>query len=287
MERGIARDKDFTGRSAEAVAKVIRENLQSTTKEFTAIKVIVVPPFERAAQKNEAVIKGIRKVRHITLRGPGDLLAREVPCLDCMDNISKVCASCALLPASYKRQPEDETAAIQGEDETAAIQPEDETAAVQGEDEGAAEVEEESLTGVLQDPFGLVTEQDRADAEEEDEEEVKECEDEPQAESGDVRWAQERRGLYWPCQVVPYDSVPAAVVRKFGVGYRSNISWVKLFGRGRGGLQAPPPLVDPPARREHRVRRGEEGRLSRQGAQGGRLLRGGPGQELHVTCEEL
>ena len=173
MERGIARDKDFTGRSAEAVAKVIRENLQSTTKEFTAIKVIVVPPFERAAQKNEAVIKGIRKVRHITLRGPGDLLAREVPCLDCMDNISKVCASCALLPASYKRQPEDETAAIQGEDETAAIQPEDETAAVQGEDEGAAEVEEESLTGVLQDPFGLVTEQDRADAEEEDEEEVK------------------------------------------------------------------------------------------------------------------
>ena len=237
MERGIARDKDFTGRSAEAVAKVIRENLQSTTKEFTAIKVIVVPPFERAAQKNEAVIKGIRKVRHITLRGPGDLLAREVPCLDCMDNISKVCASCALLPASYKRQPEDETAAIQGEDETAAVQ---------DEDEGAAEVEEESLTGVLQDPFGLVTEQDRADAEEEDEEEVKECEDEPQAESGDVRWAQERRGLYWPCQVVPYDSVPAAVVRKFGVGYRSNISWVKLFGRGAEAYKPLPPWSIPP-----------------------------------------
>ena len=228
MEWGIARDKDFTGRTAEEVAKVIRENLQSSTKEFTAIKVIVVPSFERAAQKNDAVIPAIRKVRHVTLRGPGDLLAREVPCLDCMDNISEVCYSCARLPSSYQCHLEDETAAVQGDDE------------------GAAEVEEESLTSVLQDPFGLVTEQDRADAEEDDEEEVKECEAEPQADSGDVRCALERRGLYWPCQVVPYDFVPAAVVKKFGVGYRSNVSWVKLFGRGEEAYKPLPPWSIPP-----------------------------------------
>ena len=47
----------------------------------------------------------------------------------------------------------------------------------------------------------------------------------------EVFWAKERRGSFWPCQVVPYAMVPKQEVRKFGQVARDGITWVKLFQR--------------------------------------------------------
>ena len=41
----------------------------------------------------------------------------------------------------------------------------------------------------------------------------------------EVFWAKERRGSFWPCQVVPYAMVPEQDARKFGQVARDGITW--------------------------------------------------------------
>ena len=74
----------------------------------------------------------------------------------------------------------------------------------------------------IPDSFGLLSEQDQADAEEKDPEDVAVAAGE-EVKQGEVYWAMERRGCFLPCQVVPYAMVPQEVVRE-------GITWVKLFG---------------------------------------------------------
>ena len=104
LERGISRNPDFTGRTAESVAAVIRENLQASTKQFAQIIVQVVPVIERPKQEAGAKIPDILKMRHITLYGKDKILARPIACFSCLAHDDTLCASCSLLPPSYPQR---------------------------------------------------------------------------------------------------------------------------------------------------------------------------------------
>ena len=231
LERGVARNPSWTGRDAAAVCAMMRDHIGAQTKEFREIQVVEVPPIERPEkQESGAKIKGIQKVRHVTLTAPGHLLARETACFACMADLDKVCPVCAALPSSYpkaKARKHPAPAAPPAEEE--------------GQDEGAAEHEDVHLDEPIPDPFDLITEVDRADAEEDDEEEVAARKGEEQADHGDVIWARERRGSYWPGQAVPYSLVPAAVATKYGARVGDNLTWVRLFGRGEEAYKPIPP----------------------------------------------
>ena len=69
LERGVARDKDWTGRDAEAVGLTIVKNINEETKKFKKIKVFIVPEMERPDGTNQAgaVVPGINKMRHFTM----------------------------------------------------------------------------------------------------------------------------------------------------------------------------------------------------------------------------
>ena len=83
LERGISRNPDFTGRDAEAVAAVIRDNLQDSTKQFAKIHVQVVPVIERPEQEAGAKILNILKIT----QDPATLLSgRTVPYSDSADS---------------------------------------------------------------------------------------------------------------------------------------------------------------------------------------------------------
>ena len=71
-------------------------------------------------------------------------------------------------------------------------------------EQGKEQEQDHHLVKDISDLFNLLSELDHADAEKEDPEEeagaeVKEVE---------VFWAKERRGSFWPCQVVLYAMVP-------------------------------------------------------------------------------
>ena len=232
LERGVARDKDWTGRDAEAVGLTIAKNINEETKKFKKIKVLIVPEMERpeGAKQAGAVVPGINKMRHFTMTGPGKLLGREVHCFDCLDDLTSVCKLCSALPSSYPatKAPRKRTATV--------------AAALIEEEDMEQDVEEDvHRDEPIADPFNLLTERDMADAEEEDAEMVEARKDEEPAEVGDFRWVKERKGSWWPCQVVPASLVPATVVRKFGAISDPSITWVKLIGRGDEAFKPLPP----------------------------------------------
>ena len=229
LERGASRDQDWTGRDAAAVAALIRANIGESTEKFFKITVAVVPELERAEKVDGAVIPGIRKVRHITMTAPGQLLAREIACFSCLEDMGTVCQDCAALPSSYPK-----AKAARKRRANADI-----LEVAENLDEDMAEEEEEQRKEPG-DPFNLVTEDDYVDAEEHDEEMVEERKDEEQAEPGDYKWVHERRGSYWPGQVVPAFLVPQEVARKFG-RQDDNVTWIKLFARGDQAYKPVPP----------------------------------------------
>ena len=231
LERGVSRDQDWTGRDAVAVADVIRANIGESTQKFLKIEVAVVPELERPEKPDGAVILGIRKMRHITMTGPGQLLAREVACFSCLEDMGTVCQDCAALPSSYPKAKAARKRRANG-DVLKVAEDVDEDKAEEAEEE---EVHREEPG----DPFNLVTEQDFVD-EEDDEEMVEERKDEEQAEAGEYLWVREGRGSYWPSQVVPASLVPEEVARKFG-RQDSNVTWVKLFARGDQAYKPVPP----------------------------------------------
>ena len=232
LERGVSRDQDWTGRDAVAVAAVIRANIGESTEKFHKISVAVVPELERAEKVDGAKIPGIRKVRHITMTGPGQLLAREIACFACLENMGTVCQDCAALPSSYPKA----KAARKRRANADFV----EVAENEDLDKAEEAEEEEPQRKEAGDPFNLVTEEDMVDAEEHDEEMVEERKDEEPAEPGDYKWVYERRGSYWPGQVVPAFLVPQEVARKFG-RQDSNVTWIKLFSRGDQAYKPVPP----------------------------------------------
>ena len=98
--RGVARERDFTGRTAESVANLIRRHLDTSTKTFMAIEVLVAPPLERPAQVPGCVIPGIQLVRHLTRTATGTIIARPTACFNCMVADGRLCTSCATPPTS-------------------------------------------------------------------------------------------------------------------------------------------------------------------------------------------
>ena len=214
LERGVARVAEFTGRDSEAVARVIRKNLQEETKKFKSIEVTVVPPFERPDKEAGVKVPAITKVRHVTMTG-GRIVARETACFSCIESAEPLCPACTVLP-SYPK------VAATGGPETGGPE-------ASGEEEG--EVGWRSSGDRLEDPFGLITDADRADAEDEDEEMVAATKDEEAPEHGDIFWVKERRGSFWPGQSVPLSLVPTASIKKFGCINSESMCWVLLFGR--------------------------------------------------------
>ena len=222
LERGICRNPDFTGRTAEAVAAVIRENLQASTKKFAQIIVEVVPIIERPKQEAGAKIPNILKMRHITLYDKDKILARPIACFSCLEEDDRLCASCSRLPPSYPKQAAAKKAAPSAQAPEVTDQEEDE--------DGAAE-DDEHLDEEVADPFGLLTEADMANAEEVDIDEVNGVEGEEEVELGEIKWGKERRGSWWPCQVIPFSLVPPDMARRFGAVDRDASIWVRFFGR--------------------------------------------------------
>ena len=226
LEKGIAKDKDFCGRDAAAVAAVISQNLASTTKEFEAIEVLVVEPFTRPVEKPGCVVEAVMKARHITRRADGTLLARQLACNTCLEGEDRVCPTCTSLPPSYS-EVEEQHAATQDEEE---------------------QEQDQHIEGGREDPHGLVGEVDGAEEagdEREEEEEVTEKrgegeEEEEQAEPGDLYWARESRRQYWPCQAVLPLLVPAADRARAGT-VASDSTWVRMLGEGRGEYKPLPP----------------------------------------------
>ena len=91
-------------------------------------------------------------------------------------------------------------------------------------EQGKEQEQDHHLVEDVPDPFNLLSELDQADAEEEDPEEEAGAEGK-EVEQGEVFWARERRGSFWPCQVVPYAMVPEQDARKFGQVARDGITW--------------------------------------------------------------
>lgn len=219
LERGIARDPDFTGRDAEAAGVVMRANLNPSTKEFVAVEVIVVPPFDRPEQVPGCPIPNMLKVRHITRTPKGELLAREIACFACLEKRDELCDACALLSVSWPPPPTTRRGKAVPEVE---VEPE------QAEEEQDRQLDSEDE--YVADPYQFLSERDLAEAM--DDQAVEETVSE-EAEYGEVYWARERRGSYWPCQAVPLAMVPEEEVRRFGQVDRDQVVWVKLFGRGQ------------------------------------------------------
>ena len=225
LERGIAYIPNFTGRDAEAAAKVIRDYLKSETKEFSAIEVAVVPVFVRPAQEPGCKIPGIMKVRHITRLPGGDLLARHIACFTCLEDKQKLCASCTLLPISYPPRAKGHEAG---------------RGAAKEVEKEVEQVEEQDLhlDENIPDVHGLLSAEDPANAEEGNPEEMAAAAGDS-VELGEIYWAKERRGHYWPCQAVTVAMVPPEVVRRFGQVTGEGVTWVKLFGRDQFKPLAP------------------------------------------------
>ena len=102
--RGMARNLDCTARNAEALAELIRGNLADSTKKFELIEVLVVPVIPRPEERREVAIPSIQAVRHVTLSSAaGTLLARPTACFSCLEDTSRLCQACALLPTSYPK----------------------------------------------------------------------------------------------------------------------------------------------------------------------------------------
>ena len=229
LERGASRDQDWTGRDAAAVAAIIRANISESTVKFHKIEVTEVPELERPEKVDGAKILGIRKIRHITMTGPGQLLAREVACFSCLKDMGTVCQDCAALPSSYPK-----AKAARKRRANADI-----LEVAEDEDKAEEDEEEEVQRKEPGDPFNLVSEEDYVD-EVDDEEMVEERKDEEPAEAGEYLWVREGRGSYWPSQVVPACLVPQEVARKFG-RQDSNVTWIKLFARGDKAYKPVPP----------------------------------------------
>ena len=236
LERGISRNPDFTGRTAEAVAAVMRENLQASTKQFAAISVQVVPVIERPKQEAGAKIPDILKMRHITLYGKDKILARPIACFSCLEQDDTLCASCSLLPPSYPKQPAPKKAAPKQAD------PQLEAPALsdQEEDDDGPAGDDAHLDEEVDDPFNLLTEGDNADAEDDTMDEVAGRAGEEEVEAGEILWAKERRGSYWPCQAIPFSMVPKDMVRRFGAVPSDSSTWVRFFGREEYCKPLPP-----------------------------------------------
>ena len=198
LERYVASNPDFTGRDAEAVAAAMRARLSPATTQFHSIKVVVVPVLERPPKGMGVVVPHIQKMRHITLTPTGTLVARELACHACLALSSSICQACAALPPAFN------------------------PAAAAGEEEVGETEEEEDLDEEQPDPHQLLGEEDRADAEELGREEEGEVKGQVEEEEGEVEgqveevaaymWAQERRKVFSPCQVVSRSVVPRRTI---------------------------------------------------------------------------
>jgi hypothetical protein len=241
LERGASRDENFTGNTTEEVAAVIRKELKEETKMFAGIEVVVVPRIERPEEQVGAKIPGISKMRHVSLTAAtGQLLAREVGCLTCCETKGSLCATCTALPQSYPRLPRGRKAATavpntQAQENAEQEGPEEEAEVTEGDDA--------HLDEPLEDPFNLLTDADRADAEEEDEGVVAALQGEEQAAPGEIVWVKERRGCFWPAQALPYSMVPLEARRHSSAG-GENVTWVKMFATGQY-RPFPPWLIKP------------------------------------------
>ena len=208
LERYVASNPDFTGRDAEAVAAAMRARLSPATTQFHSIKVVVVPVLERPPKGMGVVVPHIQKMRHITLTPTGTLVARELACHACLALSSSICQACAALPPAFT------PAAAAGEEEV-------------GETEEEEEGEDRHLDEEQPDPHQLLGEEDRADAEELGREEEGEVKGQVEEEEGEVEgqveeeeeeevvaymWAQKRRKVFSPCQVVSRSVVPRRTI---------------------------------------------------------------------------
>lgn len=217
LEKGAARDAEFTARTAEEVAAVMTANLSEKTKQFYEVKIFVVEPFERPLKKPGCKTPTIQLVRHVSRVAGGGLLTREIACVPCLELGTTLCPTCAALPPTW--QETDPAAAEQVPEQEGEENREDEHREGQGV-QGAAAADQ------------MLEEEEEARGAREEEQE--------QEDPGEVMWARERRNKYWPCQVVLVDMVPAATIRKFG-RVAANTTWVRMLGEGRGEHRPMPP----------------------------------------------
>ena len=102
LEKGAARDKEFTARTAAEVATVMTANLSEKTKQFEEVKIFTVEPFERPLEKPGCMTAAIQKVRHVTRVAGGGLLTREIACVPCLELGTTLCPTCAALPPTWQ-----------------------------------------------------------------------------------------------------------------------------------------------------------------------------------------
>ena len=226
LEKAAARDAEFCARTPEEVAAAVSTHLADKSKEFAAIKVLVVPPFLRPKEKPGCVVPAIQKVRHVTRTATGDLLAREKACIPCLELGNVVCPTCTSLPPSYPKQGRGRAIITDTTAQPAAEEGE------HGEEEDGEDRHQEEEEG--EEEGATIPEEDVAEQmgdERAEEQEAQEAEEE-QREPGQVHWAREERGQYWPCLAVPLAMVPAAIRQRQGLVPSSN-TWVQMLGEGR------------------------------------------------------
>ena len=93
FKRGVHQLRDEASRTVEAIADLIRSNIQESTKKYEFIRIVVVPEIERDPKPQALPHPGIQQ-RHLFLRNSdGSIFARDLSCTKCIE-LSRACDDC-------------------------------------------------------------------------------------------------------------------------------------------------------------------------------------------------
>ena len=185
-------------RSVPEIAKMIKENLADHGKKWEFMEVHVVEPFEREKNPKGIPLKGIQQSHHMTCTEDGNLISRDLACIECITT-QGLCNICKL------------------------IKPFHSTLGEMGED---AEIEKLCNNEEDYENETPIDDEDYTDHEnDEDEEDIEEDESEPIG-AGTVVWARIRS--WYPAEVCCLEDIPLTF-KKLIPDHPSDEVFIKRF----------------------------------------------------------
>ena len=94
--RAVSYNTDSANRKVSEIKNMIKEQLGDHSDKFDFMELFEVEPFERDQRPKGIPLKGIRKMHHISQTKDGNLIARDITCMDCVKQ-EDVCDVCKLI----------------------------------------------------------------------------------------------------------------------------------------------------------------------------------------------